>query len=44
MRDLLQRYFDDLCSQTRLRMSAAERADLARERTRVATILAFWRD
>jgi hypothetical protein len=44
MRDLWQKYFDALCAQTRLPMSTAERAELARERTRVATILAFWGD
>ncbi len=44
MRDLWQRYFDVLCEQTRLPMTTAERAELRRERTQVAAMLAFWRD
>jgi len=42
-RDDVQRYFDALCDQSRLTMSSAERLLLRAERTRIATILAFWR-
>jgi hypothetical protein len=41
-REFLQRYFEELCATSRQLMSSEERRELQRERTAIATELAFW--
>jgi hypothetical protein len=41
-REFLQRIFEELCRQSRMPMDSAERQNLRRMRTAVATELAFW--
>jgi hypothetical protein len=41
-RESVQRYFDALCEQRFASMSGEQRRQLQQERTRIATLLAFW--
>jgi hypothetical protein len=43
-RELLQRYFEELCETSRQLMSSEERSELQRERIAIATELAFWNE
>jgi hypothetical protein len=43
-REFVERYFAYLCDISRDVMSTAERTNLRRHRTAIATMLAFWDD